>query len=154
MHVSFDAAAFVASWQSMQERMNNAGSYAWARCLRTAYEVQKGYGYKDQTGRLTQSMSWRSWEPSKFGYRGELKTSAKYALFVDMGTAPHKIPKRGGPSKFFWPKIGRWVTFSVAHPANHPGFKGAKFTAAAIQTFGQSVGLDVERALSAAASKA
>jgi hypothetical protein len=152
MHVSFDAAAFVKSWVAMQDKMDAAGSNAWRKSLREAYEVQREYGYQNKTGRLTSSMKWRTWEPCAFAWHGELKTTAPYAAYVDSGTKPHKITaKGGGLLRFFWPKVGAWVAFKSV---NHPGFKGAGFTAAAIQKFGQSVSLEVERALSAAASKA
>lgn len=46
-------------------------------------------------------------------------SSARYTLYVDQGTMPHKItPKKpGGRLVFFWPKVGAVVHLkSVMHP--------------------------------------
>jgi hypothetical protein len=137
----------------MQQDMDAAGAVAWRKAVREAYETQLENGYQNKTRRLSASMKWKTWEPSKFGYRGEIKTSAPYAVYVDLGTRPHDIPKAGSgkTSVFFWPKIGRWVRFTSDNPAKHPGFKGAGFTAEAIQRFGQGVSIEVEKAFAKAA---
>lgn len=135
----------------MQKRMDAAGANAWRNAVRQAWAEQKEHGYQNKTGRLTASMKWRTWEPSTFGYKGEIKTTAPYARFVDMGTRPHVIrAKGGGMLRFYWPKVGAWVQFKQVQ---HPGFKGAGFSAAAVQTFGQTAPAVVEQALGDAASK-
>lgn len=46
----------------------------------------------------------------------------KYTLFMEEGTAPHKIHAKNAPLLvFFWPKVGRVVAFkSVNHPGTQP----------------------------------
>lgn len=149
MLVHFDTDAFVKSWLSMQDKMDASGAMAWRKAVREAYDSQRENGYQNKTGALTASMKWKTWEPSKFAWRGSLTTSAPYAVYVDSGTRPHKInAKPGGMLKFYWPKVGAWVAFKSV---NHPGFKGAGFTAEAIQRFGQGVTIEVEKALAKAA---
>jgi hypothetical protein len=150
--ITFDVAAFLQSFAQMQNKIDANGAVAFRNAVRKACEAQKEFGYQNKTGRLTSSMKWQTTQKGQYGWRGEVTTSAPYALWVNEPTKPHNIPGPGkGPSVFFWPKIGRWVKFTSDRPAKHPGTKAAGFTGAAVQTFGQSAPLEIERAITAAA---
>jgi len=147
--VNFDVKAFVESWRKMQDKMEAAGGNAWEQVLKQAWASQKEFGYQNKTGRLTSSMQKRSWQRGKFGWRGELKTTAPYALFVDGGTKPHKIAAKNVEFlRFYWPRVGKWVAFKSV---NHPGTRPAAFRAAAIQRFGQTAPAVIEQAMADAA---
>lgn len=53
-------------------------------------------------------------------------SNARYTLYPDQGTSPHKItPKTpGGSLVFFWPKAGKVVHLKSVQ---HPGNKGSHF---------------------------
>lgn len=150
--VKFNVDNFVRTWQAMQKRMDAEGRKGWEEVAFEAREAQKGFGYTKRTGELDRSMrAPKTWQRGAFGWRTDLVTDAPYARYVDKGTRPHVIrAKGGGMLRFYWPKVGAWVQFKQV---NHPGFKGAGFRAAAIQTFEQHAAIEVERALARAASK-
>lgn len=149
--VVVDVKGFMSAWSTIQNNMDAAGANAFRVCVKQAWGAQKEHGYQNRTGKLTASMRWRTWQPKPFGYHGEVKSTAPYAKFVDMGTRPHTIRGRnGGMLHFYWPKVGRWMTVRQVH---HPGFKGAAFSAAAIQTFGQTAPAVIEQALGQAANR-
>ena len=142
--VVVDVKGFIQAWQAMQNKMDAGGANAFRQAVRQAWAEQREHGYQNDTGRLSASMKWDTWQPRKFGYQGQITTSAPYALYVDKGTRPHVIrAKGGGMLRFFWPKVGAWVAFKKV---NHPGFKGAGFSGAAIQRFGQTAPVAVEQA--------
>lgn len=153
--VTIDAKAFLASWKVMREAMDKGARKAFDRAVKDAWQQQQGFGYNNQTGRLTRSMKWKTAQRGAFAFTGQVTANAPYAEWVNDGTQPHKIPGPGkGPSVFFWPKVGRWVRFTSDKPANHPGTKAAGFTGAAAQAFLTTAPLVIGNAISKAGNKA
>ena len=148
--VVVDVDGFMRAWKAMHDKMDAFGAIAFKQAVKQALEAQKEYGYQNKTGRLTSKMKPSTSQSGAFGYKGSITTSVPYALYVDKGTKPHVIRAKGkGLLHFYWPKVGRWVAFKQV---NHPGFRGAAFTSAAIQRFGQTAGPAIEQAFKDAAN--
>lgn len=85
-----------------------------------------------QTGRLAASTT------TSYTYHGahrdlesQIIAMAPYAIMVVKGTKPHVIrPKRAPRLVFFWPKVGRVVSFTKV---NHPGTKANNYLLAALK---------------------
>lgn len=103
--------------------------------------------------RGAQSMAPRKTGDLRDGIKGKLRitgTSVVYTvtgndqktMLLHQGAKRHAIvAKRGGPMlRFYWPKVGRVVTF---HSVNHPGFGGRKFLTSPLILHGARNGFHV-----------
>lgn len=121
-------AKFVRAHESMTKgELQSAGEIAKQHVLRVStFKRRRASGsLKDDTRYTTTRVAG--------GFRIRLMWTKHYAAHIEFGTQEHDIPQRGGPSVFFWPKVGHWVTFTVARPAKHPGTKPYKFGSQAAQ---------------------
>jgi hypothetical protein len=151
MFVRIETGPFVQSFKQLEQRMGDEGFEAFWRATKDAKESQQEYGYQNKTGKLTDSMSFETTRKGAFSWAGEVKTSAKYALFVDKPTKAHWIfPKsEGHPLRFYWYKVGAWVAF---WHVKHPGTAGAGFSEHARQHFNVRAPAMIQRSLDSVAS--
>lgn len=86
--------------------------------------VQKYPGFTPRTGKLQRSTKHRVVRTAG-GRVLKLTNNRAYAPSIDGGARPHVIVPRNKPRlRFFWKKIGRWVS---AKKVNHPGNRPYKF---------------------------
>lgn len=133
--VEVEAAEFVQYMGQMAKALDAACYTAWVRQTDKAAEYMRANGYKDRTGALSKSMRGVASRQGAFQYRAVVSANERYALWVDQPTRAHIIkPKRRGyPLRFFWAKVGRYVSFMRVR---HPGTRGAHFSRAALLEFG------------------
>lgn len=68
-------------------------------------------------------------------------TNVSYGYLIHVGARPHVIlPRRARKLKFFWRRIGRWVTLARV---NHPGFDGTAYLTRPLLVYGTAAGFRV-----------
>lgn len=96
-----------------------------------AQEARRVHTYTDRTGDLTKSIAGIVTSYDRFGAIGQLFAKAKYASFVENGTAPHRIEPRRA-KMLAWDDDG-WAGTHFARGVNHPGTKEHPFMGPALQ---------------------
>jgi hypothetical protein len=146
----FEVDDFITDLSKTEQQMDQALGFAWADQGASAAQASRHNGFKDRTGNLSNSMNYKIERRGPFDYRVIVSAGAYYALWVNEKTKPHRIPKVGsgkGPLRFFWAKVGRWVTFQSVW---HPGTKGAYWTTRIALQYG---GWNIPQALQAAVDR-
>lgn len=68
-------------------------------------------------------------------------SNVSYAHLIHVGAREHVIlPRRSRKLKFFWRRIGRWVTLARV---NHPGFEGTAYLTRPLLVYGTAAGFRV-----------
>ena|SRR3990167_3307573 len=77
--------------------------------------------FKQRTGELQNSTD-HMLIRTRGGMLVRVRNTAKYAGWIERGTAPHVIRARRAPTlAFFWPRVGSWVyPLKVNHPGTRP----------------------------------
>lgn len=152
MIASINTAEFLSSWERTKNAIDGNMAQAWNSVGASANAAQREHGYQNNTGKLSASMVWRMWESKRFAYRGQIKTSAPYARWVNDGTGiygPHGamiIPRKASHLVFFWPKAGGWVFARSVR-----GMRAAKFANEAVRVFESTIADSLNSAIDAAA---
>jgi hypothetical protein len=135
--VNFEFDDFIRSLGQLGRDLD-AGCYrTWEDQGKLAARSMQQSGFKNQTGALSQSMMSSPAYKASFSYGLDLTANTYYALWVDEGTAPHAIVAQNGhPLHFYWPKVGRWVSFWSVF---HPGSKPAGFSTMVASVYGEII---------------
>lgn len=105
----------------------DAAIAAYLEKVASAIEVDARAGAPMDTGELAASISHEIQ-----GDTARIGSNVKYALFVELGTNPHRIYSKHLPDgrlRFFWEKIGQNVAFPYV---NHPGTPAQPYLAPAL----------------------
>jgi hypothetical protein len=163
-----DTRGLEVNWRDALEELNNGMRIAVANAsTEGAEEARATHVYKDQTGNLTKSTTGRLLDHGRGYANGEIVAKAKYASYVENGTAPHDIwpkageatkgPMRQGQSRRTKGDIGtdrsalRWQgsdgSTHFARMVHHPGSKEHPFMGQAYNKAARVLVRDVESSI-------
>jgi len=129
MRIEIDGKQTANDLHRLRREMSDAVAREWDRLADEGADFMRGPGsqgrFFNRTGKLRTSMKGRSRSLGLFRVTANINADAPYARFVDEGTRAHIILPRNAPRlRFFWAKIGQWVS---AKKVNHPGTTGRFF---------------------------
>lgn len=95
-----------------------------------AAQARASHPYQDRTGALTASTQGRVEVSTPGAAEGVIEATAKYASFVESGTAPHRIEARRAAA-LHW--VGSGGEHHFARAVHHPGTTQRPFIGPAVQ---------------------
>ena len=128
LDVRIDLSEFRVDALKFQHRLSEGLTKAvWTATQEGAGLAIRTHPYKDRTGTLTRSIRATMLEQGPGHATGQIAALAKYASFVEEGTAPHDIEPKRADGYLAWENPESQGDWHFAKLVHHPGTKAMPF---------------------------